>query len=349
MKRKIAVPFIYFALTVCILALIVGASSVGAAGIGVFRSLRILFSRLPLLGNLADQSDFRPSDLTIVLMIRLPRILLAGFAGCGLSMSGAVLQGVLRNPLADPQVLGISSGAAFGAAIAIAFGFSVTAWGLGGIASFALIGALLTILVVWRISFIGGKESVVGILLAGISVSSLLTSAITLIMVMRREQLEKVYMWMLGSFSSATYPKTVFLGVITLVSLIFILPSCFSLDVLATGDDSAESLGIDARRLRRRMIVLSSLCVAACVSVSGIIGFVGLIVPHIVRLMAGSRNRRLIPMSCLAGAIFMILCDTVARTLAAPAEIPVGAITAVIGAPFFLFLLARTRGRGVRV
>ncbi|MBN1776411.1 MAG: iron ABC transporter permease [Clostridiales bacterium] len=339
----------YLSLSAALAVLIVAASSVGAADISALDSLHILLSRIPFIDRLADVSRLHPTDFTIVLFIRLPRVLLSGLVGCGLALSGAVLQGVLRNPLADPQVLGISSGAAFGAAVAISFGLSFSVIGIGGIAAFAFVGALLTMLIVWRISFQGGKTSVVGILLAGISVSSLLTAAITLIMVMRRDQLEKVYLWMLGSFSAASYLKVGFLFVIIVVVLALIAPSSFSLDILATGDDSAESLGIEAQKLRRRMIVLSSLAVAACVSVSGIIGFVGLIVPHIIRLMAGSRNRRLIPLSCIAGAIFMILCDTLARTLAAPTEIPVGAITAIIGAPFFLFLLWKARGKGVRL
>ncbi|MDD4095403.1 MAG: iron ABC transporter permease [Oscillospiraceae bacterium] len=345
MKKRSPV-LISIALAVGLIALIIAASSVGAADIGVLDSLRILLSRIPGIGRLVDVSRISETDFTIVLLVRLPRVFLSGLVGCGLAMSGAVLQGVLRNPLADPQVLGISSGAAFGAAVAIAFGLSFSVLGIGGIAAFAFIGALLTILIVWRISFHGGKGSVVGILLAGIAVSSLLTSVITLIMVMQRDRLEMVYLWMLGSFSAASYLKVGFLFIFVAGVLLLILPSFFSLDVLATGDDSAESLGIDAQKLRRRMIILSSLAVAASVCVSGIIGFVGLIVPHIIRLLIGSRSRRLIPLSCLAGAIFMILCDTLARTLAAPAEIPVGAITAIIGAPFFLFLLWRARGKG---
>ncbi len=348
MKTRSPVP-IFLALAFGLIVLVIAASSVGAADIGAVDSLSILLSRIPGIGRLVDVSNVSETDFTIVLLIRLPRVLLSGLVGCGLAMSGAVLQGVLRNPMADPQVLGISSGAAFGAAVAIALGMSFSVLGIGGIAAFAFVGALLTILIVWRISFGGGKGSVVGILLSGIAVSSLLTSAITLIMVMQRDRLEMVYLWMLGSFSAASYLKVGFLFVFVAGVLLLILPSFFSLDVLATGDDSAESLGIDAQKLRRRMIILSSLAVAASVCVSGIIGFVGLIVPHMIRLLTGSRSRRLIPLSCLAGAIFMILCDTLARTLAAPAEIPVGAITAIIGAPFFLFLLWRARGKGAGI
>jgi len=349
MSKKHLSPILFLILVILLITLVIIASSVGAADIDPLDSLRIILSKIPYIGRLIDVSAISGTDFTIVLLVRLPRVLLSGLVGCGLAMSGAVLQGVLRNPLADPQVLGISSGAAFGAAVAIAFGLSFSVLGIGGIAFFAFLGALLTILVVWRISFHGGKEPVVGILLAGIAVSSLLTAAITMIMVMDRDRLEMVYLWMLGSFSAASYLKAGFLFITVTGVFLLILPSFFSLDVLATGDDSAESLGIDARKLRRKMIILSSLAVAASVCVSGIIGFVGLIVPHIIRLLAGSRSRRLVPLSCIAGAIFMILCDTLARTIAAPAEIPVGAITAIIGAPFFLFLLWRSRGKGVGV
>lgn len=325
---------------------IVISASVGAADISLSDSLRMLLSRIPFLGKRIDISDIPPKYLTIILNIRIPRILLSGLAGCGLAVSGAVLQGLLRNPLADPQVLGISSGAAFGAAIAITLGLTYSAGGIGGIALMAFLGALATIFAVWKISFAGGRSKAIGILLAGISVSSLLTAAITLMMVMSRDQLEKVYLWMLGSFSSATKTEVVFLLMLIGIGLLIVLPSSRSLDIMMTGDESAESLGIDVEKKRRLLLIVSSLLVAACVSVSGIIGFVGLIIPHIIRLLRGPKNAELIPLSALGGAIFMIICDTLARTLAAPSEIPVGAITAVLGAPFFLFLLRRARGKG---
>lgn len=346
MKKRIPAAALFIFLAALLLVIIVISASVGAAEISLLSSLRILLSRIPFFGRFVDVSDILPKYRTIVLDIRLPRVLLSGLTGCGLAVSGAVLQGLLRNPLADPQVLGISSGAAFGAAMAITLGLTYSAGGIGGIALMAFLGALATIFIVWKISFAGGRSSTVGILLAGISVSSLLTAAITLMMVMSRDQLEKVYLWMLGSFSSATGTEVIFLLIIIAAGLLFIIPSASSLDIMMTGDESAESLGIDTQKHRRRLLVISSLLVAACVSVSGIIGFVGLIIPHMIRLLTGPKNARLIPLSCLGGAVFMILCDTIARTLAAPSEIPVGAITAVLGAPFFLFLLQRSRRKG---
>lgn len=346
MKKRIPAAGLFVFLALALLVIMVISASTGAAEISFLNSLRILLSQIPLVGRFIDTSDILPKYMTIVLNIRLPRVLLAGLAGCGLAVSGAVLQGLLRNPLADPQVLGISSGAAFGAAIAITLGLTYSAGGIGGIALMAFTGALATIFVVWKISFAGGRSSTIGILLAGISVSSLLTAAITLMMVMSRNQLEKVYLWMLGSFSSATGTEVIFLLLIIAAGLLYIIPSSSSLDIMMTGDESAESLGIDVEKYRRLLLIISSLMVAACVSVSGIIGFVGLIIPHIIRLLTGPKNARLIPLSCLGGAVFMILCDTIARTIAAPSEIPVGAITAVLGAPFFLFLLQRSRRKG---
>lgn len=347
MRKRIFPTLLWIGIPLLLVVVVISSASVGAADIKILDSLRALLSKLPVIGGTVDVSNLRSNDFIIIFRIRLPRVLLAGLVGSGLALSGAVLQGVMRNPLADPHVLGISSGAAFGASVAISVGLGGVVFGMGGTTAFAFIGALLTISIVWRIAFRGQRGAVVGILLAGISVSSLLTAAITMMMVMRRDQLEKVYLWMLGSFSSATYPKVILLVIFLTGALFAILPAAFSLDILSTGDESAESLGIDARRLRRRMIVISSLLVAACVSVSGIIGFAGLIVPHMIRLLSGSGNRRLLPLSCFAGAIFMIVCDTLARTIAAPSEIPVGAITSLIGAPFFLFLLWKARAKGV--
>lgn len=347
MRKKLPVPVLIISLFTVLFVLVVLAASVGSADIGMRDSLRILFSRIPFIGQSVDVSDISGTFFTIVMNIRLPRILLAGLVGCGLSVSGAVLQGVLRNPLADPQVLGISSGAAFGAAVVITSGLSYSVFGIGVIAAAAFAGALITIFLVYRIAFSGGRSSVIGILLAGISISSLLTSAITLMMVMKRDQLEKVYLWMLGSFSAASETKVLFLCFMSAAAIAVLVLFSGRIDILMTGDETAESLGVDAEKLRRLLIVVTSLLVAACVSVSGIIGFAGLIIPHIVRLLSGPKNARLIPLSCLAGAIFMILCDTLARTLAAPSEIPVGAITAIIGAPYFLYLLWRARRRGV--
>lgn len=344
MKRK---PVVLAILLTALLAIMVAvALSVGAVHVQIRDIIRILMSYIPFFDQQVSTAYIPKSHETIIMAIRLPRILLAGLVGCGLSLSGAVLQGVLRNPLADPQVLGISSGAAFGAAVAISFGFTYSAFGLGGIAGAAFVGALATIFCVWKISFSAGKSSLIGILLAGIAISSLLTSAITMIMVLDREKLEKVYMWMLGSFSAASEMRVIFMLIFVVLGLLAILPLSRALDLMMTGDDSAQSMGVDVEALRKWMILVSSLMVAACVSVSGIIGFVGLIIPHVVRLIAGPRHTRLLPLSCVVGAIFMIICDTLARTMAAPSEIPVGAITAILGAPYFLFLLARSARKG---
>ncbi len=343
---KIKPPLLTILLTILLAIMVVIALSVGAVRVQIRDGIRILMSAIPYLGQRISLEDIPKSHETIILSIRLPRVLLAGLVGFGLSLSGAVLQGVLRNPLADPQVLGISSGAAFGAAVAITFGLTYSSFGIGGIAGASFIGALGTIFCVWRISFSAGKSSLIGILLAGIALSSLLTSAITMIMVFDREKLEIVYMWMLGSFSAAGSLRVIFMSFFAVIGMLGILPFSRTLDIMMTGDDAAKSMGVDVEVMRRWMIIVSSLIVAACVSVSGIIGFVGLIIPHVVRLISGPGHRRLLPLTCVVGAIFMIACDTIARTIAAPSEIPVGAITAVLGAPYFLFLLARSTRKG---
>ena len=213
---------------------------------------------------------------------------------------------------------------------------------------FAFIGAILTMLLVFRVARIATSRSITGILLAGIACSSMLTAAITLLMMWNRQKLEQIYLWMLGSFSAATWVKVGFMAIVLAGAVI-----CFAflgrdLDLLSFGDQEAQSMGVSVKRTRTTAVIATSLLVAASVSVSGIIGFVSLIIPHIMRLLVGPKNRRLIPLSLLGGAIFMILCDLVSRTAAPPAEIAVGAITQVTGAPFFLYLLWKERRKEER-
>ena len=210
---------------------------------------------------------------------------------------------------------------------------------LSVVGAFAFIGALITVFVVYNLSSLGGRKNITGMLLTGTTISTLLSSIISLIMTRNLEKMEKIYLWTLGSFSAATWPKVRFVGIFVLVCSGCLICMGRELDVIMTGEDSAYSLGVDLIKVRRRIIVVSSLLVAACVSVSGVIGFVGLIIPHCMRLINGPNNRKLIVNSFFAGAIFMILSDTIARTITAPSELPVGVITAICGAPYFIFLL----------
>lgn len=321
------------------------AVTVGSADLSIGDSLRIVASKIPFLRDMADTSDISTTYQTIIWKVRMPRILMSALTGGALAVVGAAFQGVFQNSLADPHILGVSSGAALGATIAMLTGASaaVSFLDLGAIGVFAFTGALITVFMVYHVAKIGGDISATNMLLTGTAVSTMLSAVISLLMTFNHDQIAKVYMWTMGSFSSATWKKTGFLLLFVLVG--FSVLTCYAgkLNIMMLGEDEAKCLGIDTVRTRRIIIVVSSLLVAAAVSVSGIIGFVGLIIPHCVRLTGGSDNRRLMPYSFLAGAVFLVLCDTAARTIAAPTEIPVGIITSIFGAPFFIILVLKRR------
>ena len=336
-KRSFIFPMIL--LVIGLLLIILVSASVGSSSISILDSLKVIIYKIPKMNKIIDASEINDIHYRIVYQIRLPRILLSGLVGGGLAVVGCAFQGLFRNPLADPHILGVSSGAALGATIAMLSGLSLNVAGLGLVGLFAFIGALLTVILVYVVAGVGKNSSISNVLLTGTAVSTLLSSIVSLLMTFNREQLEKVYMWTLGSFSGASWSKILFL-------LIFVLVCCTSLifygkelNVILTGEDAALTLGINLKKVKRHIILWASLLVAACVSVSGIIGFVGLIIPHCIRLISGPNHKRLLPYSIFAGAIFMILCDTIARTIAAPSEIPVGVVTAIFGAPYFIFLL----------
>jgi iron complex transport system permease protein len=332
------------ALLVCIVA----AAAIGSADIRFVDSLRIIVSKIPVMNQVISTDGILPVYTKIIWQVRMPRILLAALVGSGLSVVGASFQGLFRNSLADPHILGISSGAAVGATIAMISGLSFQLLGLSFICAAAFTGAVVTAFLVYKISSIGNKLPAINILLTGIAVSAMLSAMISLLMTLNKEQIDRVYMWTLGSFSSATNTKVAFLFAFSIATTIGLLLYSRKLNVIATGEETAESLGIDTSKVKKTIIILASLLVAACVSVSGIIGFVGLIIPHCTRLISGPKHERLLPLSCFGGAIFMIICDAIARTAVAPSEIPVGVITSVFGAPFFIFLLQRSKRRLVR-
>ncbi len=335
-------------MTILLVIVVIWAAAVGSVSVPLTQSARIVASRFPFVNKEELLEGIPKANKLIIWNIRLPRVLLSGMVGGGLAAAGVVMQALFRNPLADPQVLGISSGAAFGAAVAMALGITFTVSGVSSIWLFAFTGAMLTMLLVFRVARIATSRSVTGILLAGIACSSMLTAAITLLMMWNREKLEQIYLWMLGSFSSATWLKVGFIAVVLVTAVLCFTVLGRDLDLLSFGDQEAQSMGVSVRRTRTIAVVATSLLVAASVSVSGIIGFVSLIIPHIFRILTGPKSRRLIPLSLLGGAIFMILCDMISRTAAPPTEIAVGAITQVTGAPFFLYLLWKERRKGER-
>jgi iron complex transport system permease protein len=277
---------------------------------------------------------------TIVLELRLPRVLTAMAVGAALSVAGTTFQGLLRNPLADPYVLGTASGAALGAAIAVLIPIQFALLGLGLLHMFAFVGALLAVAVVYRVSQLGSLSSLTSVLLTGYAIGSLLAAGLAMTMYLAGNNLRQIFFYLLGSFSLASWQQLAVAFPVIVIGSLLIFSRTRSLNALLLGEESAAHLGIDVRRDRLILLAGATLVTAASVAVSGLIGFVGLVVPHLVRIVVGPNARLVLPLSAIYGAAFLGLADLVART---PGEIPVGVVTAILGAPFFLYLLRRYR------
>lgn len=301
--------------------------------------LKVLLNHVP---GAIWQFDVPEAD--IIWQFRIPRVLLGVLVGISLSTAGVVLQGLLQNPLADPYIIGVSSGAAAGAGIAVLLELSYFALGFG-IPLLAFVSALLAVSAVYFLSQRGGKVSMLSFLLAGVVVGSFMWAALTLILTIAPNQnLETIVFWTMGSLAGTDPgPWTRVLLLLPFTAAGYIILNAFTrdLNVFALGEEAARYLGLDVEFLKRAVILVATLITAAAVSVSGTIGFVGLIVPHIARRLVGPEHRILLPCSALLGAILMISADALARTLMRPGEIPVGVITALLGAPFFLYLLKK--------
>jgi len=342
-QKKRTYKYFFIASFIILVLIIIVSSTIGVADISFIDSLKIMVSNIPVLGSSIDVESIRQSHRFIVLNVRLPRILLATLVGIGLSVVGATFQAMFKNPMADPYILGISSGASAGATIAIVVGFGAVVGGLNITMLLAFLGAVLTVLLVYNIARVGNRVTTLGLILAGIAVGLFLSSVVSMLMFFNRDDIEKIVMWTMGSVSAATWNKVAILTPVVVVGSIVIWAYARDLNAMSIGDETAKSLGIEVERVKKILLTVSSLIVACCVSTSGVIGFVGLIVPHTIRLIVGSDQRALLPFSSVAGAIFMVVCDTLARNLIPPAEIPVGAVTSLFGAPFFILVLYRNK------
>ena len=321
------------------------ALTVGAAGIPL--------ARLPAaLGIWADASA-GPNlvrDQLVLWSIRIPRIAAAAMVGGLLAASGAIMQGLFRNPLADPALVGVSSGGAFAAAAAIVFTDSQIGESLRFMQNqllpvAAFTGSLATTVILYRIASRSGRTSIAIFLLAGIAIAAIANAGIGLLVFIADDrQLRDITFWLLGSLSGATWSKLATLAPVLGIALIACLSIARGLDVLVLGEAEAFHSGVDVERLKRISIVLVSAMTGVAVSVCGVVGFVGIVVPHLLRLVIGPAHRLLLPASMLLGAVLMVGADTLARTIVAPAELPIGILTAAIGAPFFLAMLLRQRG-----
>ncbi len=342
-KNKSFYRSIFISTFLALVFLMIFSSTLGVARISFFQSIKIMLGKVPLVNWFISTEGIEKTHQLIVLKIRMPRIFLASLVGTGLSVVGATFQGLFRNPMADPYVLGISSGAALGATIAIVMGIERMILGVGLITIAAFAGAISTTLIVYNIARVGNRIPTITLLLAGIAVSFLLSSMIYIIMIFNKNQVEKIVFWLMGSVSAASWKQVGILVPIIIIGTVIITGFSRVLNVMSTGDETARNLGIEVERVKKVLLITSSVIVGACVSVSGIIGFVGLIIPHIIRLMLGPDHRTVVPFSALGGAIFVVLSDTLARNLVPPAEIPVGAITSVFGAPYFIYLLMKSK------
>jgi len=274
----------------------------------------------------------------VVMDVRLPRILTAALVGGGLAMCGVVFQGILLNPLADPYTLGVSAGAAFGAALAILL--NVSALGVYSVPVFAFLGAVATLGAVIYLSTGSGGLSSNNLILSGIIVAAILSAGISFLKYVADEQVAVIIFWLMGSFASKTWGDVGLTAACISAGVSVFLYFARELNLMSLGNQMASSLGVDTRRVTLILLATASVVAAVCVSVSGIIGFVGLLVPHIMRLLSGPDNRRLVPLSFLAGALLLLGADTLTRAVL-PTEIPIGVLTALIGGPFFCYLFRR--------
>lgn len=339
LRRSISLsPFIWCSLL--LIAAIILSAAIGAVPILPQDVARMLIGKLPF----TQIAPTWPATYeTILFDIRLPRTVLILLAGAALSGSGAAYQGLFRNPLADPYIIGVASGAGLGAVIAMALHWPATLLGALVIPVAAFVGALMAVGAVYGLARVGRVTPISTLILAGVAIGSFTTALTTFLMLSSQTELRRAISWMLGGFAFGGWLPVLAILPYILVGLSALVLSGRPLNVLQFGEDQAQQLGLRVDRVKWVVIIAASLATAAAVAFAGIIGFVGLIVPHVIRLVWGGDYRRLIPLSIIAGAALLLLADILARVLIAPQEVPLGVVTALLGAPFFLWLLRRAK------
>lgn len=327
------------------LVVLLGCLRFGAERIAFADMARILFKAM---GTEGAGSEGNAASL-ILLQIRLPRILLSAFVGGSLAVVGVALQALLRNPLADPFVLGISSGAAFGAGLAILLGIGTTIWAVSSLPLFAFAGGLLALFLVHHITKVDGRLPVSVLLLAGVILNAVFSACLMFMTsIMEPSRSFGMMSWLMGTLTAPTYQALTILALYLVAGIVALARLARPLNLLSLGEHTARSLGVEVEQVKQRVFIVSALMTGAVVSVSGMIGFVGMLIPHALRMVMGSDHRLLLPASFFVGAMFLMIADTLSRTVLAPAEIPVGIMTALAGGPFFLYLLMSRKGGIVR-
>ena len=327
----------------------VAGLTIGPVPINPLGAVGELFNLIP---GVHLDTGLSPTETAIVLDLRLPRVVLGLLVGAMLALAGGCYQGVFRNALADPYLLGVAAGAGLGATTAVvigaASGITTGAGGSGLLPLLAFVGALAAVAATYALGAAGGRiRTPTALILAGVAVANFLVSIQTFLVQQHTETIREVYSWILGSVATTGWHQVLLLLPYAVVTAIVVLAHRRELDVLAVGDDEAAGLGLHPRRSRLVLIVAASLGTAAAVAVSGLIGFVGIIVPHTIRLLAGTSYRAILPLCVLFGAAFLALCDLAARTVLSPSELPIGIVTAFVGAPFFIVVLRTARRVGL--
>ncbi len=335
-KQTSRPKIIFIFLVLSLLGLILVSAKMGYVSIPFSKILGLILSELP--GGQHLISETRDLYSTVIFEVRLPRILTSATVGAGLAVSGAVFQGILLNPLADPYTLGVSAGAAFGASCALLFGFSL--FGPYTVPVFAFISACATLFFVIYLSSTAGGISSNNLILSGVIVTAILSAAISFLKYLAQEKVSIIIFWLLGSFASSTWLDFGLTLILLIIGQSIFIYYARDLNIICLGSRSASSLGINAARTRIVLLVSGSLLAAACVSVSGIIGFIGLLVPHMMRFLVGPDHTRLLPLSLLGGATLLAGADTITRAVL-PSEVPIGVLTALIGGPFFCYIFRK--------
>lgn len=316
--------------------------AVGSVDLPVGDIVRILLHQLPWVGDYIPVT-WDPSSAQIMIHVRLPRVIMALLVGGALGVSGAAFQGVLRNPLADPYTLGISSGASVGAALLIYFGLQYAFLGQWTIPVTAFITAIMALFIVLRMARENGKLPIQTLILSGVVMQSFLGAIVSFLVAMSQDGINEILFWTMGSLAMRGWSYAGILLPYFVGGLIVLIAYSRSLNMLALGERQAAHMGLHVERTKWIVLLTATFVAAAAVSVAGVIGFVGLVVPHLLRLIFGADYRLLIPMSAIGGALYVLWADTIARTLLAPTEIPLGVVTSFLGAPFFAFLLIRNK------
>lgn len=348
---------ILVAMVLALILVTVAATGLGPAPIGMDKVALIIISdavsKIPVLSDHVHiTKTWTDGEQSIILLVRLPRVILGLLVGATLAMAGVAAQAIFKNPMADPYILGVSSGAACGAALTIVVGLGTLSLSLGTSALSVSIGAIqfgafaggiLAAFLVFNIARVGTKVPVETLILSGIAVSAFFSAVTSFLMYVSGHTLNQIVYWIMGALWNSSWNNITMLAPLTLIGGFIIIAYSRDLNVLLLGDEAAAHLGTSVSRLKWGMLAITSIIAAAAVSVSGIIGFVGLIIPHIMRLIVGPDHRILVPSSILMGAMFLTAADTFSRMIIQPTELPVGIITALVGAPFFIYLLMRKK------